>query len=333
MTISVCIHLVLIFLLLVLVPKAPALSQEPPSQTVTVTLMPPVPQPRTPNLSPDNKYARPFVDTADLIPANKLDPNALFEGDANTRAASKNPGDGNSALPSQTGLNQDELQIHNSTYSPNRPGNPTPPPPTPEQKPQAPTPPEKPAPQQTAQKKPQPSPDDIALKPGSLLTQNPKIDESTAPTPDDTSTQNPSQPSTSPRSPPSPPPSAFSVDRRRTELHGSAPMGDDSSVATQESEMGRYKAKLYRAVGSRWYFHVQQFMSTLSVERIRIRFYIRSDGRIKKVEVIEGSPQSSLAGISIQSIKEIDGQLEPFPESMKQQLGDGYSEEISFSVY
>jgi len=335
MSISVCLHILFLFLLLLLLPKASPLSPEPPpSQSVTVTLMQPTPQPRTPNPTLNNKYARPYIDTSDLKQTTKSDPNALFEGASNTQAASKNAGTGDVNLPSQQGQDKDDFQIKNSSYSPSRPGE-NAPSPTPEkdQKQQPATPPTPPSPPTVAQKKSPASPQDLLLKPGDVFTQNPPSEESPANPSTETIPQPPSPPATAARPPPGSLPSAFSIDRQRSTIDGGAPSGDDSSVATQESEIGRYKAKLYRAVGSRWYIHVQQFISTLSVDKIRIRFYVRSDGRIKKLEVTEGNPQSALAGISIRSIKEIDGQLEPFSDSMKQQLGDGYWEEISFSVY
>jgi outer membrane biosynthesis protein TonB len=103
-------------------------------------------------------------------------------------------------------------------------------------------------------------------------------------------------------------------------------------MASQETELGRYKAKLYRAIGSRWYLYVQKQISLLSVGSVRIRFYVRANGVIDNLQILDGDPRSVLTNISRRSILEV-GAMEPFPDQMKEQLGDGYYEEITFSIY
>ena len=66
---------------------------------------------------------------------------------------------------------------------------------------------------------------------------------------------------------------------------------------------------------------------------MRLRFYVRHDGVILPPEVVDGGQHSALLAVSRRSVMEVSGQLEPFSDSMRQQLGDGYYEEVSFSIY
>lgn len=310
-----------IILLLTLLSPPPSVSRIPAESPTTVTIMP--------TLVPQTERDRRFIDTDGLLSANKPDPNALFEGAANTRAASQVAGTGSSMVPNQTGTQKEDLELRESPYSAGHEGYAQPRPATEQEKPTPQTPDKPPVTPTQTPKKPTPSTDELFLKPGNEFSQTPRSEEPAQPQ----KTQNsPPNQKSSPESAPRPPPSVFSMDRRRTSISGGAPVGEDSSVATQESELGRYKLKLYRAVGSRWYLYVQSQLSTLNVSKVRIRFFIRANGVIERAEVVDGGSQSLLAAISKKSITDI-GALEPFSDQMKQQLGDGYWEEISFSIY
>jgi hypothetical protein len=334
--ISGLVHLVL--LMLIFSPWFQSLRIRPdpvPPEPLTLTLIQlPPPPPAVPATPPKPTPAqRPFIDTTDLARAEKPDPDALFQSDANTRAASRATGSGDPRLAQQTSEEaRREFSLRDSTFSPEQPGQVASPAPNPKQDPTPPQPPKPPTPpvETTAQKPPQPNPNnqDLKLRDGSGIALGPKPETAakppTPPVPPSPETSNPSESRA--------PPATFTADRRRSAISGGAPLGPESSVASQETELGRYKQKLYRAVGSRWYFDVQRQMSLLRVGSVRIRFFVRSNGVIEKPEFIEGDSQTVLAGISLNSILKI-GAMEPFSDQMKQQLGDGFWEEISFSIY
>ena len=99
-----------------------------------------------------------------------------------------------------------------------------------------------------------------------------------------------------------------------------------------ETELGRYKSKIYRAIGSRWYLNVDIAKTDLSIGTVRIKFFIQSNGVVSNVEVLEDSGSQMLHTISLKSILD-SAPFEPFSESLKQQLGNGYDEEFTFSIY
>ncbi|SDU01960.1 hypothetical protein SAMN05444156_1479 [Verrucomicrobium sp. GAS474] len=135
-------------------------------------------------------------------------------------------------------------------------------------------------------------------------------------------------------SPAAPPPSSPSFAQARTQIAGGAPKEiGDPSPDSKETEIGRYKAKLYKTIGTYWYINVEKNMTILGVGEVRFKFYVRANGMIDQITAISSSGQADvLKGVSLKAIRE-GLPFEPFSDSMKQQLGDGYWEEITFSIY
>lgn len=302
--------------------------EKPAAKAITLTMVPP-PVPKKINL-PEKKH---FIDSSQSLPTDKPDANARFESDMNTRAASKEKGEGPSDLPSQQGTKVPELNTRDTVFTPDRKGEIAPRPPVvtqPEPKPQPqPRPPTQPVVVSPPQQQSDQQKNEKALKRENeltLATKSPPTEEvkpspPTPPTP-------PKQPQTEAR----PPPSSFIADRRKSAIFGGAQLGEESSIASQETILGRYKSKLYRAIGSRWYLYVQNRITLLNVGQVKIRFYIRSDGVIEKTEFTEGEANSTLGTLSRRAIMDV-GTLEPFPDALKQQLGEGYWEDITFTIY
>ncbi len=321
---------VLILLLLFSKLLAPLYRHETPDihkQPLTLTLVPePVQQPPS-AADPNKKY---FVDTNESRPAAKPDSRTPFEGERNTLPSSPQAGKGNPFLPSQTGINVPGINLLNQEYTPQLEGNPQPP--TPESQAKENT-------KQQEQRQPQKAVEakEEIKKPRENLTPRPdgifgitepveprKAQEEVTPAKaaQQQTTSNPSQPS-----------SSFTAQKRANTIEGGAAPDLDSSIGAQESEMGRYKAKVFRAIGSRWYIYVNKDSGIVSIGTVRIKFFIRSDGVITDLQILEGKQLSGLLAVSRRSIMEVSGQLEPFSQSMKEQLGNGYWEEVSFTIY
>jgi len=339
---SILLHFILLLVFQIVVPLLPKTAHETEKKSVKVTLLPsakPVPP-----LQPSKPLPKEtvFVDTSDLKKTKDPDPNTPIESDANTQATSKEPGQGSEFLPNQQGVTAPGLNVHSSVASAANPAQPQPPTPkTPDEKlakeepkqnleskeKPLPTTPPDPKEPQLPQVKPV---DPLPLRPESDI-QITKAQPIKPPKPAPEAVQKTQQPprETAPRSPPA----VFSADRKQSAINGSAAAGADSSVASRETDLGRYKAKLFRGIGSRWYIYVQQDNGLLGVGNVRIRFYVRSDGVITNLEIIQGKQNAQLAAISRRSIMEISGQLEPFSDKLKLQLGEGYFEEVTFSIY
>jgi len=305
--------------------RIPDLKEKP--QKITLTL---VPKPAPPPPAPTAQQT-PFLDTTQLPKLETPDPRAAFEGENNTAAMSREPGQGNPALPNQQGDQRPGLEFFNSTYSPE---NPTPltPPPTPKN-PTKPEPVSEPV-EEVARK--QAIKENLRTNPSARIQmgdpeKEPKEVAKEGQKAEPTKTQTPPTPQQ--QTEPATPPTSFSAYKRENRIEGGASKGEVNSAAARESEIGRYKAKLYRAIGSRWYAYVHQDTGTISLGVVRLRFFVRSDGVILPPEVVDGMQHSALLAVSRRSVMEVSGQLEPFSENMRQQLGEGYYEEVSFSIY
>ncbi|MGF1678057.1 MAG: hypothetical protein ACFCUX_02565 [Candidatus Methylacidiphilales bacterium] len=316
--ISLVLHLMLILLLasgmLRWIERAP--QPVPPSQTVRLTLVE-----RPPATPPDAMpQQRPFVETEDSLKIEEADPNAAFQAAENTRAQSRQVMDSQSVVPHLTGENRDSMILRDSPYSPQVEGQVSPRPsedPTEKQEPQEEARESEAAPVVNLPRdgqRPLLSREEEAERRKLLEEQKKKMEARVA---------------NSPRAPPM----AFSAERRQTSLTGGGVRGDTDSFGAEQTDLGRYKQKLYRAVGSRWYAYIEQSKGLVALGNVRIRFYVRSDGVFEQLKVISGDGSSHLYVVSRRSIMENSGQLEPFSERMKEQLGDGYWEEISFTIH
>jgi hypothetical protein len=108
----------------------------------------------------------------------------------------------------------------------------------------------------------------------------------------------------------------------------------NNSPAAMATDLGRYKAKVYRAVGARWYQKVNDQIGVLGVGTVHITYTIYSDGRLE----IKSDPDSNnpammiLHSISLNSMTEA-APFDAFSDKMKKEVGDSYTDDFSFSIY
>ena len=312
-----------------------------PSDTVRVTLLqrpaeplpPHEPLPEKPPPTPPEQMR--FVDTTDLAPADQARPDTPFESDQTTRAASARPAQGDPNLPSQEGIDLPGLTLRETPQSPESKSEPAPPTQETKQKAEKTETADKPQPKpaekkEVAEAKPKPA-EQLPLRPLADVQVRPHVDD-----PGDQEKKEEenkkAEPVRDPFQAAPPPPSTFMAQRRRSAVAGGAAQGADSSVEARESELGKYKARLYRGIGSRWYVSVQNDTGLISIGTVRIRFYIRHDGTISDVQIVQGRNEGKLTAVSRLAILEMNGQL-PFPEAVRKQVGDGFYEEVTFTVY
>ncbi len=128
--------------------------------------------------------------------------------------------------------------------------------------------------------------------------------------------------------------------QQAADAHGAVGLSGDTSPAAMATALGKYKQKVYAAVGSRWYPKVDNSLQLLGVGIVHIQFTIHSDGSVD-TKVLDGgnANMQMLLSISVNSIREA-APFDPFPPEMVKQLiseqgGDGtsYTDDFSFSVY
>jgi hypothetical protein len=137
---------------------------------------------------------------------------------------------------------------------------------------------------------------------------------------------------------PAPPP----LPAEAADSHGSVGMNGDNSPAAMATVLGRYKQKIYLAVGSRWYAKVDSIFQTQGVGMVHVQFTIHADGTVE-TKVLDGGDSSmqTLLSISINSIREAApfDKFDDYPglrdEIIKEQGGDGstYTSDFTFSIY
>jgi outer membrane biosynthesis protein TonB len=262
-----------------------------------------------------------FFPTLDSQQTDKPPENTPLESDHDTALRSQEKGQkDNSPLPQQTGSPQSSVAYQDSPQINPRQSNPAPEQAKTQETQASPAPQPKPQVEQA----PEPSKDEgLTFRPKELPQPDPQ--QKTPPTPNQKE-QTPSHAQ--------PPPSPASSFQKRTAMEGgrNASIGSASPIA-KNTPAGRYKAKVYGAIGSLWYLKVAQNQTVLGIGSLRVKFFIRANGVVESVSSVSPSGRIDiLETISKQAVIE-SGPFEPFGDAMKQQFGEGYWEEITFTIY
>jgi outer membrane biosynthesis protein TonB len=137
-----------------------------------------------------------------------------------------------------------------------------------------------------------------------------------------------------------PNPVSTSLPEEASSSHGALGTHGDNSPEAMATEFGRYKAKVYRAVGARWYPKVNDHFQVMPVGLVHVQFIIHSDGQVD-TKVLEGDTSNlqMLLSISINSIRE-SAPFDPFTDTLKQEIikeqggdGESYTDDFTFSIY
>ena len=330
---SLLAHAVIIIALLLITiflpPPKVTLPAPPPATTLTLESLPPAPPKQKPLFVPTKPQAN-------VTPTKQR-----IESANDTKLTSKNQvaRDPNSLLPDVTGkphssdLNDSPAvkappkpEVSSTPPTPKQatPQKPTPPQPNPNQgkqpttKPAQPT---KPAPPTPPQPKPTPQVDANGFP---VL---PPINAPTLAPPD----------SAAPAASPAP-----SQREQAANSHGAIGLSGDNSPAAMSSVLGKYRQKVYAAVGSVWDVKVDSALQLLGVGEVRVQYTIYADGTVEtKVLDPGGANLQNLLSISINSIREAApyDKFDDYPglreAIIKEQGGDGssYTGDFTFSIY
>jgi len=330
--ISFFLHATLILLLAFLFAKKLVHNEpQPPPPEVTLEIAPP---------SPND---RPTVTAGEVT--DKAPENAPFQSDQNSKAASELPPEGNLPLPTQQGISRPGLELKNQKHTAGEKpassaGNPVPPqqaaPQTPpstqkpaQQSPEksaTPTPSATPAPSSTPSTTPTPLPDTIKL----LQQPDASAHQPSPSQPAPPSTQaRPATPSTSGASGAS---KGYQPETRQTVIKGNISNRGRSSVAAEATPIGRYKKSVADAIGSRWYYYVDERMGLLSIGSVDVNFKVTASGKVTGLHVVRSNGNQSLTDCSLRSI--MDAKLPPIPPDVAPTLQNGCLEiDYSFTIY
>ncbi len=301
----------------------------PAPELTELTLMDPEPSPTPPpEAAPTPKLERAFFDSAQGVVSETAPENAAFESDRNTVAASEQPPTGAEPLPSQQGEDSAQVSLRDQqfTLGPIRePAPSAPAAPAQAAVPEKPQPTATPAPtvEPTATPKPKPRPEDAELG----LLEPPKP----TPTPVATPRPEPSARPQPPVRPSAPQPPGYQPQTRVTRLTGGISNRGRSSLDSVATPLGRYKKMLSDAIGSRWYYYVNDMLDLVGVGTVEMRFVVRADGNVERVQVLRNTSNESLASCSVRAI--VEAEIPPIPPDVVAIIEGGKLEvDYSFTI-
>jgi TonB family protein len=115
-------------------------------------------------------------------------------------------------------------------------------------------------------------------------------------------------------------------------IHGNISNRGRSSVAAEATPLGRYRKGVSDAIGSRWYYYVDERMGILSIGTVDVSFKVTASGKVSGLHVVSSNGNESLTDCSLRSI--MDAKLPPIPPDVVRTLQNGVLEiDYSFTVY
>lgn len=303
---------------------APEKEEEPPVQLTMMDLPEPTPPPTPPPLAPKNTFTTNVEpdQTSSIAPKEKT-----FEANANSIAAAEKAAEKNNFLPGQDGKERPFMNLRNHQQSFAQDG--SAPKPTP-----APTAPPKPSPtpEQSIAPTPTPAPEKEEM---ALLTNTPTPIPSPPSTEEKTEVPTPSEtptPTPPPETTPPAPASTYRDLQQQTIIRGGISNRGRSAVNAVGTPLGRYRKQIEDAIGSRWYFMINERVDLASIGTTALTFRIAADGSISNVRITENTTSEAAASIALRSIQET--KFPPIPEELLPTLPDGYfTMEESFTIF
>ncbi|MFA7343333.1 MAG: hypothetical protein WC003_03415 [Terrimicrobiaceae bacterium] len=232
--------------------------------------------------------------------------NAPFESDKNTRAASETAPVGSAPVPSLDGRESPDMELANRNHT--KQGEAA----VPQQ--QAPEQTAPPEPQATPVSAPPDAPSQLALREAPA---RPKTEAQAMPAP----TAQPKPPAAS----------GFQPETRITRIRGGISNRGKASVDAAATPLGRYKKMVSDAIGSRWYYYVNDQIGLLNIGTVEIRFIVSSNGKVGGVKVLANTSNESFASVSVNSI--IEAEIPPIPDEVAKLLVNGRLEiDYTFTI-
>jgi outer membrane biosynthesis protein TonB len=134
-----------------------------------------------------------------------------------------------------------------------------------------------------------------------------------------------------PAQPAQPSSPGYQPQTRVTRIRGNISNRGRASVAANATPLGRYKKLLSDAIGSRWYYYVNDQMGLLNIGTLEVRFIVRENGKVDGIRVVSNSSNESFAACSVQAIMEAE--IPPIPKEIVPMLENGRIEiEYSFTI-
>ena len=317
---------------------------------ISLTLQPseePTPTPSLHKTEDAAKQQPEYIRTPDDRASATPPPDPKFISHQDTLAASeKPPEDPSKPLPTQDGKEISAFDFDTNPYIPGKeahdnllagapaPSQPAPTPPpvnaTPSPSP-SPTPEYTPAPDAflTARSQPSPANTPPEATPRVKPDSTPPIKDLLAAQAARVRLENPAVSSTGPRQPP-----GYQPQQIQTKMSGAVDSRTGkASVAALGTPLGRYEKAVGDAIGARWYFLVDERMSTLvRTSEVKVHFVVTRSGKITNTYVTGKNPNTALADVSLEAV--VNAEVPPIPSDVAALLPEGQLEgDFSFSFF
>ena len=309
---SILLHLFIIgSVSLVLAVRRPIYVPPPEESPVELTLV------AAPDTTPKQRPS--YVQTSESQRADKPPEDSVFESDKDTHAASPLPAAGDAPVPTQDGRDQPGLSLENREYT----AGPVPQESTPAVQPRQETTPE-PKPEES---KPEESKPKMTPKQSTQLALLEPPKPKTPPRPKAAKAVRQEQQEQAQ----TPQPPGYQPQTRITRIRGNISNKGRAAVSATATPLGRYKKMLSDAIGSRWYFYVTEQLGLLNVGTVEVRFVVRENGKVERVQVLRNSSNESFAACTVRAIMEAD--IPPIPKELVPMLeGSRIEIEYSFTI-
>ncbi len=291
---SVLLHLALIGGIAWILTRPILEAEKDEPEPLEITLMPvEAPKPAEP------QFVR--TDPANALP--DAPQSAAFESDNNTRAASEAPATGTEAVPSMEGEDSPAMELANREYTAGREARPASPP--------------------SSAAEPQPPAEPVATpEPSERAPTQLALRDAPPPKPREPTAEAKPAPPTTP---------GFQPQTRVTRLRGNISNRGKASVEAAATPLGRYKKMISDAIGSRWYYYVNEQLGLLNIGTVSVRFVVLPDGKVRNVEVLSNTSNESFASVSVSAI--MDAEIPPIPPDVAKILDNSRIEiDYSFTI-
>jgi hypothetical protein len=137
-----------------------------------------------------------------------------------------------------------------------------------------------------------------------------------------------------PPSPPAPPRTkpGFQPEQEESRVEGRITNRGKNSVDAVATPLGKYKAQVYNAVGSRWLYYVKSKMDLLALGTARVSFFVTSEGRVQGIHLDSNTANPTFADVCKDAVR--DAEISRPPAGALAPMRDGRLEyTITFTLY
>ena len=124
----------------------------------------------------------------------------------------------------------------------------------------------------------------------------------------------------------------YQPEQEKSRIEGMITNRGKNAVGAVATPLGKYKAQVYNAVGSRWLYYVKSQMDVLAIGTARVSFAVTRTGRVQDIHVDANTANASFAEVCERAIR--DAEISQPPAGSLEQMRDGRLEyTITFTLY